>query len=45
MFSVKVLEDGEVFVINKNKLEKELIYNGVLIFEFMKWMSMYFWKI
>jgi hypothetical protein len=33
-----VLEDGEVLVINKNKLEKELIQNGVLTFEFMKWM-------
>jgi hypothetical protein len=32
----KVLEDGEVLVINKNKLEKELIQNGVLTFEFMK---------
>lgn len=45
MLSAKVLEDGEVLVINKNKLEKELIQNGVLTFEFMKWMSTHLRKI
>ncbi|MBD4896865.1 fumarate/nitrate reduction transcriptional regulator Fnr, partial [Xanthomonas citri pv. citri] len=45
MLSAKVLEDGEVLVINKNKLEKELIQNGALTFEFMKWMSTHLRKI
>lgn len=45
MLSAKVLEDGEVLVINKNKLEKELIQNGDLTFEFMKWMSTHLRKI
>ncbi|CAM2896829.1 Transcriptional regulator (FNR/CAP family) [Bacillus amyloliquefaciens] len=45
MLSAKVLEGGEVLVINKNKLEKELIQNGDLTFEFMKWMSTHLRKI
>ncbi|MBT2625024.1 Crp/Fnr family transcriptional regulator [Bacillus sp. HU-1818] len=45
MLSAKVLADGEVFVINKNKLEKELVQNGALTFEFMKWMSTHLRKI
>ncbi|MFD1848494.1 Crp/Fnr family transcriptional regulator [Oceanobacillus bengalensis] len=39
LLSAKVLESGEIFVINKNKLEKELMTNSVLTFEFMKWTS------
>ncbi|MDY7220742.1 Crp/Fnr family transcriptional regulator [Halalkalibacterium halodurans] len=45
MLSAKVLSDGEVLVINKNKLEKELVENGALTFEFMKWMSTHLRKI
>ncbi len=45
MLSAKVLEDGEVLVINKSKLEKELTQNGALTFEFMKWMSTHLRKI
>ncbi len=39
LLSAKVLEAGEVLVINKDLLEKELIANGALTFEFMKWVS------
>lgn len=45
MLSAKILSDGEVLVINKDKLEKELIQNGALTFEFMKWMSTHLRKI
>ncbi|MCY8272733.1 Crp/Fnr family transcriptional regulator [Bacillus sonorensis] len=45
MLSAKILSDGEVLVINKEKLEKELIQNGALTFEFMKWMSTHLRKI
>ncbi|MSO00897.1 Crp/Fnr family transcriptional regulator [Bacillus paralicheniformis] len=45
MLSAQILSDGEVLVINKDKLEKELIQNGALTFEFMKWMSTHLRKI
>ena len=39
MLSGKVVEDGEVLVINKDLLESTLSMNGALTFEFMKWYS------
>ncbi|WP_138418576.1 Crp/Fnr family transcriptional regulator [Aquibacillus sediminis] len=39
LLSAKVLEAGEVLVVNKDTLEKELMANGTLTFEFMKWVS------
>ncbi len=39
LLSAKVLQAGEVFVINKDKLEKALMTNSQLTFEFMKWTS------
>ncbi|WP_186576399.1 Crp/Fnr family transcriptional regulator [Aquibacillus kalidii] len=39
LLSGKVLEDGEVLVVNRVKLEKELALNGQLTIEFMKWVS------
>ncbi|MBY7142078.1 Crp/Fnr family transcriptional regulator [Virgibacillus sp. NKC19-3] len=37
--NAKVLESGEVLAIDKEKLEKELMQNSALAFEFMKWVS------
>ncbi len=42
LLTAKVLEDGEVAVINKDELEKQLLQNSALAFEFMKWMSDHF---
>lgn len=39
LLSCKVLDDGEVYVIKKNLLEKELMSNSALTFEFMRWVS------
>lgn len=39
MLSCKVLEEGEVLVVNKDVLERELMHNSKLTFEFMKWIS------
>ncbi|MDL4841929.1 Crp/Fnr family transcriptional regulator [Aquibacillus rhizosphaerae] len=39
VLSCKVLEPGQVLVINRDRLESELMYNGPLTFEFMKWVS------
>ncbi|MEW9674974.1 Crp/Fnr family transcriptional regulator [Lentibacillus sp. L22] len=39
ILNAKVLEDGKVAVINKARLEEELINNGSLAIEFMKMMS------
>ncbi|WP_085992597.1 Crp/Fnr family transcriptional regulator [Oceanobacillus senegalensis] len=39
LLSSKVLESGEVLVIEKDLLEKTLITNNFLTFEFMKWTS------
>ncbi|RKQ37242.1 Crp/Fnr family transcriptional regulator [Oceanobacillus halophilus] len=39
LLSSKVLEPGEVFVVNKNQLEEKLMENSSLTFEFMKWTS------
>ncbi|CQR46569.1 Anaerobic regulatory protein [Paraliobacillus sp. PM-2] len=39
LLSCKVLEDGEVYVIKKSLLEKELMSNSALTFEFMRWVS------
>src|SRR5690625_1291143 len=37
LLNAKVLESGEVVVIDKDRLELELITNGELTFEYMKW--------
>lgn len=39
LLSARVVESGEVLVIKRELLEKELINNGKLTFEFMKWVS------
>ncbi|SHG27949.1 Crp/Fnr family transcriptional regulator [Ornithinibacillus halophilus] len=39
LLSAKILEPGEVIVINKDKLERALLENSMLTFEFMKWTS------
>jgi CRP-like cAMP-binding protein len=39
LLSGRVLEAGEVLIINRNRLEKELMANGPLTIEFMKWTS------
>lgn len=42
LLTAKVLDDGEVAVINKDELEQQLLSNSALAFEFMKWMSDHF---
>lgn len=42
LLTAKVIEDGEAAIIYKDKLEKELLQNSSLAFEFMKWMSDHF---
>lgn len=44
LLNAKVLEDGEVAVLKKDFLEKQLIENGTVAYEFMKWMSDHFRK-
>jgi CRP-like cAMP-binding protein len=44
LLSAKVLEEGEVYAINKDVLESEIFQNSKLAFEFMKWMSDHFRK-
>ncbi|WP_085506960.1 Crp/Fnr family transcriptional regulator [Thalassobacillus devorans] len=44
LLNAKVMEDAEVAVIKKENLEKELLTNTELAFEFMKWMSEHFRK-
>ncbi|UJL46713.1 Crp/Fnr family transcriptional regulator [Virgibacillus sp. NKC19-16] len=39
LLNAKVLTSGEVLAINKDKLEKDLMQNSELTFEFMKWVS------
>lgn len=39
LLSSKVIQSGEILIIEKNKLEKELMKNGNLAIEFMKWGS------
>lgn len=39
MLTARMLEDGEIAVISREALENELTKNGVLAFEFMKWLS------
>lgn len=39
-----VLEKGEVAIIKKDVIEKEIFQNGALAYEFMKWMSDHFRK-
>ncbi|MBP2258124.1 CRP/FNR family transcriptional regulator [Virgibacillus campisalis] len=39
LLSAKVIEPGELLVINREKLERELMTNSALTFEFMKWIS------
>ncbi|MCI1693080.1 Crp/Fnr family transcriptional regulator [Aneurinibacillus aneurinilyticus] len=42
VFSAKCLENGEVGVINRETIEKKLLENRDVAFEFMKWMSDHF---
>ncbi|WP_028782039.1 Crp/Fnr family transcriptional regulator [Thalassobacillus devorans] len=44
LLNAKVLEDAEVAVIKKDYLERELLTNTELAFEYMKWMSEHFRK-
>lgn len=39
LFSTEVVEDVEVAVISKERLEKEVLQDGVLAYEFMKWIG------
>lgn len=39
MLNALVIEDAEIVAIKKDTLEKEMLQNGPLAFEFMKWMS------
>lgn len=39
MLNALVIEDAEIVAIKKDTLEKEMLQNGPLTFEFMKWMS------
>ncbi len=42
LFNALMLEDGEVAIIKKSVLEKELFKNSMLGYEFMKWMNDHF---
>lgn len=42
LFNALMLEDGEVAIIKKSVIEKEIFQNGTLAYEFMKWMSDHF---
>ena len=44
LLSAKVIENGEMAIINKDVLEKEFFQNSALAYEFMKWMSDHFRK-
>lgn len=44
LLSAKVLEEGEVAVIRKDVIEREIFNDTKLAFEFMKWMSDHFRK-
>jgi CRP-like cAMP-binding protein len=44
LLSAKVIENGEMVIINKDVLEKEFFQNSALAYEFMKWMSDHFRK-
>lgn len=44
LLSALVLEEGEVAVVKKDVIEKEIFNNSALAFEFMKWMSDHFRK-
>lgn len=44
LLSAKVMEPGEIAVVDKNRLEKKLFEEPALAFEFMKWMSDHFRK-
>ena len=44
LLSAKVLENGEMAIINKDVLEKVFFENSALAYEFMKWMSDHFRK-
>jgi CRP/FNR family transcriptional regulator len=39
LFNAKVIESGEVAILNKEALEEHLMVNSVLALEYMKWMS------
>ncbi|WP_097677975.1 Crp/Fnr family transcriptional regulator [Bacillus massilinigeriensis] len=44
LLSALALEDGEIVAIKKSVIEKEILHNPSLAFEFMKWMSDHFRK-
>jgi CRP-like cAMP-binding protein len=44
LLSAMILEEGEIYAINKDVLETEIFQNSKLAFEFMKWMSDHFRK-
>jgi CRP-like cAMP-binding protein len=44
LLSALVLEEGQIAVVKKDILEKEIFHNSELAFEFMKWMSDHFRK-
>jgi CRP-like cAMP-binding protein len=44
LLNAYVLEKGEVAIIKKDVIEKEIFQNGALAYEFMKWMSDHFRK-
>ena len=39
-----VIDEGEIAMINKDVIEKEMFQNSALAYEFMKWMSDHFRK-
>jgi CRP-like cAMP-binding protein len=44
LLSALVIEDGEIAVIRKDAIEKQIFQNSALAYEFMKWMSDHFRK-
>lgn len=44
LLNARVIDEGEVAVINKDVLEKKMFQNSALAYEFMKWMSDHFRK-
>lgn len=44
LLNARVIDEGEVAVVNKDVIEKEIFQNSALAYEFMKWMSDHFRK-
>lgn len=44
LLSALMIEDGEVAIVRKDVLEREIFQNSALAYEFMKWMSDHFRK-